>query len=58
MKANNLKILENKINEGKYLKEKIDYYEKCITKKINYIKKNEKVFGINAKEVQLNSIKK
>ena len=53
MKANNLKSLENKIKEGKYLKEKIDYYEKCITKKINYIKKNEKVFRIEAKEIQL-----
>ena len=53
MKANNLKSLEDKIKDEKSLNKKIDYYEKCITKKINYIKKNAKAFGIEVKKIQL-----
>ena len=55
MKANNLKSLEDKIKDEKSLNKKIDYYEKCITKKINYIKKNAKAFGIEVKKIQLKS---
>ena len=50
MKAKNLKVLEDKIKDRKTEEEKIKKYETFITKKINYIKKNESVFGIKTKK--------
>ena len=50
MKAKNLKILEDKIKDRKTEEEKIKKYETFITKKINYIKKNENNFGIKTKK--------
>ena len=50
MKAKNLKILEDKIKDRKTEEEKIKKYETFITKKINYIKKNENIFGIKTKK--------
>ena len=50
MKAKNLKVLEDKIKDKKTEEEKIKKYETCITKKINYIKKNENIFGIKTKK--------
>ena len=55
MKAKNIFILEDKIKEEKGLNKKIEYYQKCLTKKINYIKTNEKIFGIKVKKIQLKS---
>ena len=53
MKAKNLKTLEDKIQENKTAQKKIEMYEKYITKKINYIRKNENIFGIKTKKIQL-----
>ena len=50
MKAKNLKVLEDKIKDRKTEEEKIKKYETFITKKINYIKKNENIFGIKTKK--------
>ena len=50
MKAKNLIILEDKIKDRKTEEEKIKKYETFITKKINYIKKNENIFGIKTKK--------
>ena len=50
MKAKNLKVLEDKIKDRKTEEEKIKKYETFITKKINYIMKNENNFGIKTKK--------
>jgi hypothetical protein len=50
MKAKNLNVLEDKIKDRKTEEEKIKKYETFITKKINYIKKNENIFGIKTKK--------
>ena len=52
MDAKNLKGLENKIKDTNINDSKIMIYEKYITKRINYIKKNESVFGIKLKKFQ------
>ena len=52
MDAKNLKGLENKIKDTNNNDSKIMIYEKYITKRINYIKKNESVFGIKLKKFQ------
>ena len=52
MDAKNLKGLENKIKDTNINDSKIIIYEKYITKRINYIKKNESVFGIKLKKFQ------
>ena len=55
LKAKNIYDLVNKIEKNKDLNKKIEYYEKCLSNKINYIKKNEKIFGINVKKIPLKS---
>ena len=55
MKLKNLKILEDKIKDEKTAEEQIKKYEQFIIKKINYIKKNEEVFGIKTKKFQSKS---
>ena len=52
MDAKNLKGLEDKIKDTNINDSKIIIYEKYITKRINYIKKNESVFGIKLKKFQ------
>ena len=52
MDAKNLKGLEDKIKDTNINDSKIMIYEKYITKRINYIKKNESVFGIKLKKFQ------
>ena len=52
MKAKNLGTLEDKIKDKKTEEAKIKMYETFITKKINYIKKNENIFGIKTKKFQ------
>ena len=52
MNINNLKGLEEKIINKKSFEDKIRMYSKFITKIINYIKKNENVFGIKINKFQ------
>ena len=52
MDAKNLKGLEDKIKDTNINDSKIMIYENYITKRINYIKKNESVFGIKLKKFQ------
>ena len=63
MKIQNLKSLEDKVNDTKTQNKKIEIYEKFITKRTNYIKRNELVFGIKIQklpekkeEISLNNI--
>ena len=65
MKIQNLKSLEDKVNDTKTQNKKIEIYEKFITKRTNYIKRNELVFGIKIQklpekkeEISLNNIVK
>ena len=55
MNLNSLKTLEEKIKDKKNEEKKIKIYEKFITKKINYIKKNEEVFGIKTKKFEVST---
>ena len=57
MKTKDLKSLEEKIKDDETGKKKIEIYEKFIVKRINYIKKNEKVFGITVKKIQFKNEK-
>ena len=57
MKTKDLKSLEEKIKDDETGKKKIEIYEKFIVKRINYIKKNEKVFGITIKKIQFKNEK-
>ena len=52
MDIKNLKSLEEKIINKKSFENKIKIYQKFITKRINYIKKNEEVFGIKINKFQ------
>ena len=48
--------LEDKIKHKEKEESEIEKYEQFLMKKINYIKKNEKIFGIEVKKINLDKI--